>query len=131
MSGLLELSYYDGFTPHLLGWDLLATEGTACVEAQWLDDRTLRNDRQTRSFTLPIPETRIEAIHAALPIPDDLVVTSDMTDCGGYVVTTTVGNVVRRYRDNYGLNYEQDAVRWLRAVIKPIVDAVEQTLAIR
>ena len=60
----VEADYSDGFTERLLHWQLVATDNTARVDADWVDggwmNRGVPSDRHRATFEISIDLTRIK-----------------------------------------------------------------------
>jgi hypothetical protein len=85
----LRAMHIDGFSEHLLCWELFASRGTAIVEASWQPGD--RHSRIEHVFEIDFPDTRIQECAAVLaklkPVYDGQ--TSDMPQ---YSLSVEVGD---------------------------------------
>lgn len=124
----LRAEHCDGFTEHHLHWVLVASNGSAIVEASWLS----RSERVNRAFEMAFPESRIERCAEALaklrPEYDGHV-----DDFPTYKLSATDGDRTLSTKVRAGIHWPQEdksAIEVFMGVWTPLYLEVEQQLAI-
>lgn len=124
----LKAEHIDGFSEHLLNWVLVASHGTAIIDASWLDARR----RIERTFQMEFPDSRIVFCASVLADLKGLY-DGHVDDFPKHELSVTDGSRVLATKVHAGIGWPEEdraAVESFMRVWRPLYSDVEKLLAI-
>lgn len=124
----LNAEHIDGFSEHLLNWVLVASNGTAIIDASWLNAR----GRIERTFEMDFPDSRISLCASVLAGLKELY-DGHVEDFPKHQLSVMDGCRVLTSRVHAGITWPEEdrtAVESFMRVWRPLYSDVEKILAI-
>ncbi len=124
----LLASHFDGWTTHLLRWNIVAAHGTAIIEASWYDQGTEREE----SFEIDFPDLRIRECQEVLALLKP-VYNGCLEDVPIYELSVSDNDRVLTTRVYEGIHWPDEIkpdIDSFRRIWEPINKEVEKHLAI-